>query len=174
MRKVSWRDLIELEMKVNDDSFGAVVHCTLSWHELDRKFDNDYGGTEGKPFTLWTEKRVYFPVCYDGAEWASSVPRDPCDEVSNHVGGGSMSEVKNAYLVDGSGDGEVQLWDDERIYAAIQAFFDDDCHDADDMFFVLMKPMRDEYENKVDGLLAYISLLEGESGVEFIDFIRED
>jgi len=47
-----------------------------------------YGRPEGIPFTLWTHKRVYFPVQYDGSEWVTSVPRDPCEEVTSHVGGG--------------------------------------------------------------------------------------
>lgn len=28
-------------------------------------------------FCVWTEKFVYFPVCYDGDEWAGFVPRNP-------------------------------------------------------------------------------------------------
>lgn len=55
---------------------------------LDYNFDDGFGGTEGMPFTAWTEQRVYFPACYDGAEWIESVPRSPCDEATKHIGGG--------------------------------------------------------------------------------------
>ena len=53
---------------------------------LDREFYAGFGGPEGQPFTLWTHKRVYFAALYDGAEWVASVPRDPCGEVTKHVG----------------------------------------------------------------------------------------
>lgn len=40
------------------------------------------------PFTAWGIKRVYFPAHYDGRQWVASVPRNPGEEVTNHVGGG--------------------------------------------------------------------------------------
>jgi hypothetical protein len=55
---------------------------------LDYEFDDGYGGTEGPYFTMWTKDRVYFPSCYDGAEWISSVPRNPAGESTEHIGGG--------------------------------------------------------------------------------------
>lgn len=55
---------------------------------LDYQFHSGLGEVEGPEFTLWTKNRVYFPVCYDGAEWAASVQRNPCDEATRHVGGG--------------------------------------------------------------------------------------
>ena len=84
----SWRKLIQSEMDDVSESFSDVVKCTLTEEELDADFDAGFGGTKGKPFTLWTHFRVYFPVVYDGAEWVSSVPRTPCDKVTEHVGGG--------------------------------------------------------------------------------------
>lgn len=63
-----------------------IISYTLTEEELDIPFDDGYGGTEGKPFTLWTKNRVYFPVQYDGAEWVDSVPRNPCDEATKHLG----------------------------------------------------------------------------------------
>ena len=51
------------------------------------KFGNGFGAHEGIPFTMWTKKRVYFPVEYDGAEWVSSVSRNPDGEPTGHVGG---------------------------------------------------------------------------------------
>lgn len=55
---------------------------------LDREFDAGYGCAEGGAFCAWTEKRVYFPVQYDGAEWVSSVSREPDGHPIYHVGGG--------------------------------------------------------------------------------------
>lgn len=79
----TWRGLIAEAAKGD-----AIIACTLTPEELDVKFDNGWGGTEGEPFTAWSETRVYFPVCYDGAEWVESAPRNPCDEKTEHVGGG--------------------------------------------------------------------------------------
>lgn len=84
----TWRTLIQREMADRDEAFSDVVSTTLTDSDLDREFSDDYGGTEGLPFTLWTEKRVYFPVCYDGAEWCGSAPRQPCSEVTEHMGWG--------------------------------------------------------------------------------------
>lgn len=86
--ETSWREQIEREMADHGDSFANVVACTLDDAGLDARFDPGYGGTEGAAFTLWTAARVYFPVCYDGAEWCGSAPRNPCDEALEHQGGG--------------------------------------------------------------------------------------
>lgn len=65
-----------------------IVACTLSDEGMNRPFDNGYGVTCGDHFTAWSEKRVYFPICYDGAEWVGSAPRHPCAEALEHQGGG--------------------------------------------------------------------------------------
>ena len=54
---------------------------------FDREFDGGYGGSEGCYFTAWGGKYVYFPTVYDGAEWISFVPRNPCLQATQHVGG---------------------------------------------------------------------------------------
>ncbi len=84
----TWREEISAEMEKRGETWADVVGCTLDDAALDRRFDADFGGINGAPFTLWTKARVYFPAQYDGAEWVASVPREPCDEVSHHVGGG--------------------------------------------------------------------------------------
>lgn len=83
----TWRELIDFEMKAHGDSWDRVVKTTLTSQQLDEVFSNGYGSSEGRPFTLWTAHRVYFPVVYDGAEWAGSARRDPCDEATQHQGG---------------------------------------------------------------------------------------
>ena len=80
--KVSWKEL--LEDKFDDDE---LIANTLSNEEYNRPFDDGFGGPEGKPFTAWSKEWVYFPVCYDGAEWVERVPRNPCDVPTEHVGG---------------------------------------------------------------------------------------
>ena len=84
----TWRKEIEIAMKYHHETYDDVV---FKWPEdgwEDEEFDDDYGVTHGRSFTLWTTKRVYFPVEYDGREWASSVPRDPCKVATIHQGGG--------------------------------------------------------------------------------------
>lgn len=87
MAKSNWHHLIKNEMENHGDSFDNVVHSTFEGREIYREFDHGYGSTNGDPFTIWTEKRVYFPVQYDGSEWVASVPRNPCDIKTEHVGG---------------------------------------------------------------------------------------
>jgi hypothetical protein len=65
-----------------------IIECTLSEDELHKEFDDGYGGTEGSPFTAWSENWVYFPLCYDGAEWVGCAPRNPCGKAMEHQGGG--------------------------------------------------------------------------------------
>ncbi len=81
---VTWKELINDELKNQDDK---LIACTLSEEELNTEFYDGYGSSEGKHFTAWSETRVYFPVVYDGAEWVGSVPRNPCEERTGHVGG---------------------------------------------------------------------------------------
>ena len=88
MSKANWLSLVQSEMKLHKDHFGNLEHCTLSMGDMMTDFDCGYGEVEGKPFTLWTETRVYFPTCYDGAERVRSVPRNPCSEEIEHIGGG--------------------------------------------------------------------------------------
>ena len=40
----------------------------------------------GTAWTVWTARRVYFPVGYDGVEWAESVSRNPYEEAPEHHG----------------------------------------------------------------------------------------
>jgi hypothetical protein len=74
-------------MQLHSETFDDVVSCTLTAEELCVKFDSGYGMSEGKPFTIWTANRVYFPAVYDGAEWAESVSRNPDGKPTSHIGG---------------------------------------------------------------------------------------
>lgn len=83
----NWKKLIQDEMERQGETFEDLVECTLNDEELVVEFDNGYGGEEGKPFTLWTTNRVYFPVVYDGSEWVGSVSRNPDGKPTYHLGG---------------------------------------------------------------------------------------
>ena len=86
--RITWEEAILEEMQERGESFDDVISTTLTNEELNKKFDPGFGATQGIPFTLWTNKRVYFPVVYDGAEWVASAPRNPSREKMKHVGGG--------------------------------------------------------------------------------------
>ena len=85
--RTTWKELISSHFKETGDTWNDVEAMTLAEADLDVTFDSGYGGSQGKPFSLWTTRRMYFPVVYDGAEWVGSAPRNPCDEASCHHGG---------------------------------------------------------------------------------------
>lgn len=87
MAKTAWRKAIQHALHEHGETFQDIIHTTLSDAEWDIEFYDGYGGAEGESFTAWTANRVYFPVVYDGAEWVASVPRNPCGEATEHVGG---------------------------------------------------------------------------------------
>jgi len=78
----TWRELIKL--RAGEDT---ILQCTLTDEELDKEFDDGYGVSQGKRFSAWSKKYVYFPAVYDGREWVERAPRNPCDETTAHVGG---------------------------------------------------------------------------------------
>jgi len=84
----SWKTFLEEAMADHNETFEDIVSNTMTDEEMEKEFDSGYGGEEGIPFTVWTKSRVYFPACYDGAEWAESVSRDPDGIPTAHVGGG--------------------------------------------------------------------------------------
>lgn len=94
----TWKELIEDAMKDNGDSFSNLVSLELAHNEWSHnkegkpslldKFYDGYGGAEGCYFQLWTTDFVYFPICYDGAEWCGSASRNPNGKALEHQGGG--------------------------------------------------------------------------------------
>ena len=83
----NWKQMLQEEFEKNKEDFSKMV-TTLTEEEMNREFDSGYGGTEGAYFTAWGDKYVYFPICYDGAEWVGTAPRNPCDKKMAHQGGG--------------------------------------------------------------------------------------
>jgi hypothetical protein len=78
--------MITAEMKVHKDNWSNVESFVIDG-SFETEFDSGYGSPEGPPFTVWTAKRVYFPICYDGSEWCGSVSRYPNGKVTKHQGG---------------------------------------------------------------------------------------
>lgn len=81
----TWRKLISIEMEENKDSWEKLVCVSPENLDFDKIFNESWGTINGDPFTMWTEHYVYFPVSYDGAEWVSSVPRNPNGKITEHV-----------------------------------------------------------------------------------------
>lgn len=84
----TWRKLLSEELELNNESWSDIVSSTLTDEQLDKDFDDGFGGTEGDSFTVWTTNRVYFPRCYDGAEGVAWVARNPDGKPTDHIGGG--------------------------------------------------------------------------------------
>lgn len=85
--RTTWKKLITEELENQSETWDELIHTTLTESQLENEFDDSYGHSQGLPFTLWTERRVYFPVVYDGSEWVGSVPRYPGQEATAHIGG---------------------------------------------------------------------------------------
>lgn len=87
MRITSWYEMLKEDAESDGEDFDSLVF-SCSIEELKKPFDSSYGGTEGSPFTAWGKDWVYFPICYDGAEWIGHAPRNPCEISMFHQGGG--------------------------------------------------------------------------------------
>ena len=68
----------------NGDIFGVKLTPTEQTEALDKPFLKEWIPYY---FTLWTKERVYFPAEYDSHQWCDSLPRNPCNEATRHVGG---------------------------------------------------------------------------------------
>lgn len=84
----TWRNLLQRALKFNEETFEDIVANTMTEVDMDQEFNAGWGTPEGCPFTIWTEKNVYFPACYDGSEWVASVSRNPDGHPTDHIGGG--------------------------------------------------------------------------------------
>ena len=82
----TWKKEFEDAFKTTGDTLESI-ETTLSAEELEKEFDNGYGGAEGSEFTAWSKDWVYFPVVYDGVEWVGYAPRNPCEIETEHWGG---------------------------------------------------------------------------------------
>jgi len=85
----SWAD--ESPPKITPEVMGRP----MLWGEAARLLDDprwriagDYGLEETFALWIWTNRRVLFVGCYDGATWLAGVPRNPTEGMPRLVGGG--------------------------------------------------------------------------------------
>jgi hypothetical protein len=83
----TWEQELQAEMRKRNDP-GPVLFRAPNENDFNVTFCPGYGAEEGMPVLAWTEQRVYFPICYDGAEWMGSAPRNYQFEGQEHQGGG--------------------------------------------------------------------------------------
>ena len=83
----TWKEMLEDALKKRGEELADMEANTLTEADMVKEFDSDAGHTEGVPFTIWTAKTVYFPVCYAGSEWVGSVARHPDGKPTEHQGG---------------------------------------------------------------------------------------
>ena len=84
----NWRQELNEALQANNEKAADIIFSTLTEEQANEEFDNGYGAIQGCPFTAWTAHYVYFPACYDGQEWVTSVRRFPIDLPTEHIGGG--------------------------------------------------------------------------------------
>ena len=82
----TWRTKLAYAMKSSDDPGPVIAYAPDDAETFDVEFDNSWGSLNGPPMLAWTERNVYFPICYDGAEWIESAPRNPQPKGQWHVG----------------------------------------------------------------------------------------
>tara|TARA_R100000951_G_scaffold101420_1_gene92990 strand:+ start:44159 stop:44389 length:231 start_codon:yes stop_codon:yes gene_type:complete len=72
----TWKEHFKETLEETGDKYEDLV-CTLSDTQLNREFDDGYGGPEGTSFTAWSEEYVYFSRDYDGADYIDYALRNP-------------------------------------------------------------------------------------------------
>jgi hypothetical protein len=83
----NWKEMLLDVMWEQGETLADIEANTMTDEEMNKEFDSGYGGTKGVSFTVWTKNTVYFPICYDGAEWVGSVSRNPDGKSTEHQGG---------------------------------------------------------------------------------------
>lgn len=82
----SWKEIILEEMQKHGEDWSDLVSITLTDEESQEGFEVNSSGPHGKPFTAWTDSRVYFPLKHDGYDGCGSTPRNPGGGVTKHQG----------------------------------------------------------------------------------------
>lgn len=90
----TWRDAFVLEAEKHGETEANIIHLAATpdfgWDEPD--YLNGAGSHRKERytprFTIWTTTRIYFPVTYDGHTRLRSLPRHPCEEMTDAFGGG--------------------------------------------------------------------------------------
>jgi hypothetical protein len=77
--------MLGIALEENNESWSDIESNTMTAADMDREFDAGYGYPEGCAFTAWTKNNVYFPGESGGAEFVSSVPRNPNGVATKHI-----------------------------------------------------------------------------------------
>lgn len=80
--------MLDEALEENGETWADVVSNTMTEADMEMEFDAGHGLIKGCKFTIWTERGVYFPVSYDGAEWVGNVSRNPDGKPTRHIGRG--------------------------------------------------------------------------------------
>ena len=83
----NWKTMLGGAMEEHDESLADIEANTMTEQDMAKEFNDGYGSPDGCPFTVWTKTSVYFPMCYDGAEWVGRVSRNPDGKPTEHQGG---------------------------------------------------------------------------------------
>ena len=84
---VTWGELLMVALHAQEETFADIVATApepTDW--LHAEFKPRAWQSEGCPFTVWTKRRVYFPVTDCLSEWVGSVSREPDGRVTPHQG----------------------------------------------------------------------------------------
>ena len=92
MALTTWSNELAEQFQKLGDSWENVEHAIPPLDDWVYKaiFESGFKAFEqGKPFIIWTESYIYFPMGYDSCEWVDYVPRHPkLDYIPHHKGGG--------------------------------------------------------------------------------------
>ncbi|MCL4315631.1 MAG: hypothetical protein M1527_01995 [Gammaproteobacteria bacterium] len=84
----NWKMMLDEALEENGEAWDDVEANTMTEADMAKALSSGYGNTQGRAFTVWTKRSVYFPLCYDGAEWVGRVSRHPDGKPTKHQGGG--------------------------------------------------------------------------------------
>lgn len=84
----TWKELLDEALAQNGETWADVEFNTMTEEDMNKLFDSGHRqGAQGCPFTIWTNKSVYFPVEYDGSESVGRVSRHPDGKPTEHISG---------------------------------------------------------------------------------------
>ena len=74
----TWKELILIEMEKYNETLDDIISNTMSEEEMNKEFDNEWGGNSAYYFTIWSKTRIYFSAVNDGVfNLVESISRNP-------------------------------------------------------------------------------------------------
>lgn len=88
MRDATLYAAIGAELAKHGELWRDIIALTPRELDLHKEHENEFGKLPENvlAFTAWSERRVYFPVEYDGIWAVASVPRNPTVEPTDFIG----------------------------------------------------------------------------------------